>query len=137
MAHRFGAEELASSLTAVTDEGKALNAAHIASPTDIPTKRKLAEDQIDNGDTPTKRKKAVERKECVTCCNSVAINRFPKLPHKSAEKHGRDVCFECWKQHLKSEIQSKGFDSVCCPLCEEALEESEIKKLAKEETYGE
>ena len=142
MAQRFSAHE--SAPTFMTDIGNALNAAQTTSPTNTSTKRKPGEDQVDDGDTSTKKRKKewkqstrFKRKECVTCCNSVAINRFPKLPHKSAEKHGRDVCFDCWQQHLKSEIQSKGFDSVCCPLCEEALEESEIKKLAKEETYEE
>ena len=144
MAQRSGGDTSASAFNMVTDVGYALNAAQITTPTSTTAKRKLGEDQVDNDDTPTKKKKKqwkantrVKRKECVTCCNRVAINRFPKLPHKSAEKHGRDVCFDCWQKHLKSEIQSKGFDSVCCPLCDEALEESEIKKLAKDDAYGE
>jgi hypothetical protein len=78
----------------------------------------------------------MKRKKCVTCCNEVALNRFPKLPHKKTQKHDSDVCFICWEQHLEAEIQSEGWKSVCCPLCEETLEEREIKKLAGSKTYG-
>lgn len=107
-------------------------------------KRKLCEEDVEDSTSTSKKKKAVftgkprkiKRKECVTCCNDVAINRFPKLPHKSAQKHGRDVCIGCWEQYLKSEINSKGWNSICCPLCDDVLEETEIKKLTKDDTYG-
>lgn len=100
-------------------------------------KRKVREDRDDIDATPKSKKVKIKRKECITCCNEVAVNRFPKLPHKSAQNHDRDVCFNCWEQHLASEIQSKGFDAVCCPLCEENLDAAEIKKLAGSKAYGE
>lgn len=99
-------------------------------------RKRTSEGEDDTTSASKKQKTKFKRKECVTCTNEVAINRFPKLPHKSAEQHGRDVCFECWEQHLASEIQSKGWDSVCCPLCEESLDGAEIKKLAGSKTYG-
>lgn len=100
-------------------------------------KRKLSIEGLEDNDTFNKKQKLkLPRKECITCCNEVSINRFPKLPHKSAQQHNRDVCFNCWEQHLASEIQSKGPDSVCCPMCEEVLEGTEIKKLADSKGYA-
>ena len=89
----------------------------------------------DPAETSPKRKKGkVVRKECTVCCTEVAINRFPKLPHKGAGLHDRSVCFNCWEQHLATEIDSKGWDSISCPECEQRLDGSEIKKLASDES---
>jgi hypothetical protein len=146
MAQTFSADNSAPALTLTTDVVRSLNAAQISSPATSPTtKRKLAtQDQPEKALTHTKKKKygtgiikKSKRKECVTCCNQVPVSRFPKLPHKTAEKHGRDVCIDCWEQHLKSEMKSKGWDAICCPLCDDALDQTEIKKLAKDGTYGE
>lgn len=94
-----------------------------------------AEDTEDAVNFAKRQKRKLPRKECVTCCNDVAINRFPKLPHKSAENHERNVCFECWEQHLVSQVEGNGWEAICCPQCEEKLEGTEIKKLASIKTY--
>lgn len=86
---------------------------------------------------PQKRQKGrLHKKECIICFSNVAVNRFPKLPHKDADEHDRSVCFSCWEQHLASEVEAKGWDMIACPQCDKTLEEAEVKKLAKGETYG-
>lgn len=104
------------------------------------TKRTASEvdKESDNEATPVEipPKKKMKRKECITCSNNVAINRFPKSPHKGAQVHDRGVCFECWEQHLETEIESKAWNAVSCAQCAEHLEEPEIRKLASSAAYS-
>lgn len=91
---------------------------------------------------PSTKSKTLPRKECILCCNDVATNHFPKLPHASdpldAESlHSSDVCFRCYSQHLEGEVESKGIDSVRCPQCPKTLVEGEVRKLASSSTYHE
>lgn len=82
-------------------------------------------------------KRKLERRECGTCCNDVAVNRFPKEPHPGARwVHGRSVCFDCWQLHLEAEVQAKSWDVVKCSQCDHTLREPEIKKLASPATYA-
>ena len=100
--------------------------------------RSLKRERTDDDDPPeTKpRKRAMATKECTICCSDTFLNRFPRLPHIDAQKHSSDVCFKCWDLHLKSEVESKGFEKVGCPQCGQLLEEPEVRKLAKKTTYA-
>lgn len=101
-------------------------------------KRKLGNlTDTDEHNTPIKRRRngRQARKECVICCDDVAINHFPKLPHETADTHDRGVCFKCWETHLISEIASKGWNAVACPQCAEVLSEPELRKIASGKTY--
>ena len=144
MAQPSSTEQTDSESTSTTDMTSSLSTAQRPVGAAASIKRKLADEELEETTAPTKKKKTfftvkakkIRRKECVTCCNEVPINRFPKLPHKSAEKHGRDVCVDCWEQHLESQIKTNGWDAICCPLCNDTLEETEIKRLANHDTYG-
>ncbi|KAF2483139.1 hypothetical protein BDY17DRAFT_141897 [Neohortaea acidophila] len=82
-------------------------------------------------------RRKLERRECGTCCNDVAVNRFPKEPHPGASwMHGRSVCFDCWQRHLDAEVEEKSWDAVKCSQCDQTLREPEIKKLALPGTYA-
>jgi hypothetical protein len=98
-------------------------------------KKRSAEDDHDGvGQLPSK--KRMKRRECSVCCIDIAVNRFPKVPHKGAESHERGVCFECWERHLDAEVEAQAWNGITCPECNEKLEGPEIKKLASTNTYS-
>lgn len=82
---------------------------------------------------PTKLEKA-----CAVCLEDVSRDRFPDLTHaENNSQHTSDVCLDCWDDHLEAEVKSKGFEGVSCPQCSHKLLESEVRKLAKANTYVE
>lgn len=68
-------------------------------------------------------------KECTVCSKAAFVDQFPKSPHAGSEKHGRDVCFSCWEQHIRSEVDSKEWNEVSCAPCDHILGEGDIKNL--------
>lgn len=127
-------------------------------PTKTPKKRSLAQEDLDptssmndsimqktpnDGDAATssaRKKRKISRIECIVCMNDVAKTQFPRLPHAIAgdggHEHESQVCFKCWKEHLKSEIRSNGFQLVACPQCDKMLVEAEVRKLASSFDYN-
>ena len=77
----------------------------------------------------------MQRKECNVCCNEIPVNRFPKVAHSSGEAHGRDVCFNCWEDHLTAAVESATWDNIRCAQCKVKLEEAEIRALAPSKVY--
>lgn len=113
---------------------------HATSPALETTNTKRKHDDADAGSdasTPVKRGRngKMARRECIICCTDVAVNQFPRLPHKNADAHDRGVCLKCWESHLVAEVSSKGWDAVACPQCTEVLSEAEIRKIASGKTY--
>lgn len=106
-------------------------------------KRKFSvgSDAVDSDEAPACKKvtRPLSRRPCIVCADDVAINRFPKIPHKQDEnnRHGSDACFRCYSQHLSIEIKEKGHEAVSCPQCSKTLEESEVRKLVSSRTYHE
>ena len=103
-------------------------------------KRERENDTDDTGQKPAPRKRVtISRKPCIVCTDDVPKNRFPKLPHKQDDdtKHTSDVCFKCFGEHLRIEVETKGHEGVGCPQCSQPLEESDIRKLASSFTYRE
>lgn len=103
-------------------------------------KRERENDDDDTGQKPAPRKRVtISRKPCIVCTEDTPKNRFPKLPHKQDdnEKHSSDVCFKCFSEHLRVEVETKGHEGVACPQCSKPLEESDIRKLASSWTYRE
>lgn len=98
-------------------------------------KRKSGQEEDDNEVKPPIKRIRLARKECTICYNEVAVNQFPKLPHKTAKNHDRGVCRSCWEAHLVSEVSSKGWYAVSCPQCTEVLSEAELRKIASTKTY--
>lgn len=103
-------------------------------------KREREDDNEDPQQTPPARKRVtISRKPCIVCTEDVSRNRFPQLPHSQDgnKNHNSDVCFECFREHLRVEVETKTHEDVGCPQCSKPLEESDIRKLASEETYQE
>ena len=93
-----------------------------------------------SADVDIKPRKSIKlaRKECTVCSDDVATNRFPKLPHVGALKHEHNTCLTCWDRHLRAEIDNgKKYDQVSCPQCDQLLQESEVRALARKSTYSE
>lgn len=104
----------------------------------VMAKRALEDDGDDNGTEKRNglaAKKRMRRTECSMCCTEVAVNQFPKLPHKGATQHDSQVCLKCWEQHLETEVEAKPWDQVSCQQCSQVLEEKEIRRLASSVTY--
>lgn len=109
-------------------------------PIPIGVKREREYDHEDAKEAPPPRKRVtISRKACIVCTEDVPKNRFPKLPHAQDDtnKHTSDVCFKCFSEHLRIEVETKGHEGVGCPQCSKPLEESEIRKLASSWTYQE
>ncbi|KAL1588033.1 hypothetical protein WHR41_03394 [Cladosporium halotolerans] len=107
--------------------------------TTLPRKRRRIDDDA-NENALRSVKRAIGRKECSVCAEDVARNQFPKVPHATTvatEQHASNVCFKCWRQHLQAEVESKEAESLACPQCSKALDQSEVKKLASSFTYRE
>ena len=106
---------------------------HLNSQTPTAGDKRTADDILEN------EKKKMRREECVVCCNDVAVNRFPRSPHRNSNRgkgrHDSDVCFDCWKLHLESEVTNRDHTAIGCPQCEHKLDEREIRKLASNATY--
>lgn len=102
-------------------------------------KKRHAEDNKDQ--TFFRKKREISRKECIVCMTDVAKNQFPKLPHSASttveHEHDSQVCFKCWQDHLKSEVESNMFEAVACLQCSKLLVESEVRKLASSFTHQE
>jgi hypothetical protein len=83
--------------------------------------------------------KKMARKQCIVCADDVAINQFPKFPHKQdAEgKYSSDVCKKCCSEHLSHEVKNKDHEGVRCPQCSQLLEQSDVQNLASSRTYQE
>jgi hypothetical protein len=110
------------------------------SATPVGVKREREPDTDDAKEAPPARKRVtISRKPCIVCTEDVPKNRFPKLPHSQDDnnKHTSDVCFKCFSEHLRIEVETKGHEGVGCPQCSKPLEESEIRKLASSWTYQE
>lgn len=82
---------------------------------------------------------AEPERSCIVCLDDVPTNLFPKLPHaiSTDNEHSSDVCFDCWDNHLMSNIKSSGYQGVSCPQCSQRLSETEVRKVAKASTYVE
>lgn len=110
-------------------------------PTLIGVKRERENDDDDTSQKLVPRKRVtISRKPCIVCTEDIPNNRFPKLPHSQDDndnKHSSDVCFKCFSEHLRVEVETKGHEGVGCPQCSKPLEESEIRKLASSYTYQE
>lgn len=100
-------------------------------------KRKRTKNDAEESRGKRSKKRVMARKECIICCAEVTTIRFPKLHHVDAQQHTSDVCLGCWNQHLKSEVESKGFEGVGCPQCSYLLQEPEVRRLAQKSTYSE
>jgi hypothetical protein len=85
-----------------------------------------------SGLQPTCRNTVPPHKECIVCLHECARNRFPE-PHAQSggEQHGRDVCFDCYDEHIEAEIDNKGAELVSCPQCPQTLTEPEIRQLTQ------
>ena len=108
--------------------------------TPVGVKRERENDNEDTKEAPPPRKRVtISRKSCIVCTEDIPRNRFPKLPHPQDDgnKHTSDVCFKCFSEHLRIEVEIKGHEGVGCPQCSKPLEESEIRKLASSWTYRE
>lgn len=106
----------------------------------VGVKRERENDNDDPGQKPAPRKRVtISRKPCIVCTEDVPKNRFPKLPHSQDDNdsHNSNVCFKCFTEHLRVEVETKGHEGVCCPQCSKPLGESEIRKLASSYTYQE
>lgn len=86
-----------------------------------------------NSSTGHRKRAKLHTKECSTCCLQKAVNQFPKHVHTS--KHASEVCFKCWEEHLKAEVNNKDTASVQCAEYDEVLGEQEVRKLAGSRTY--
>jgi len=102
-------------------------------------KRERENDNDELEKVPPRKKVTISRKACIVCNEDVPRNRFPKIPHKQDDnnKHSSDVCFKCFSEHLRIEVENKGHEGIGCPQCSRPLEESEIRKLASSWTYQE
>lgn len=103
-------------------------------------KRERDDDDNDDVDkAPARKRVTIAPKPCIVCTEDVPKNRFPKLPHKQDgnNKHSSDVCFKCFREHLRVEVENKGHEAVSCPQCSKLLDESEVRKLASSRTYQE
>ena len=76
-------------------------------------------------------------RECVTCCTVYKHKEFPCIPHQGSRTHGEDICTKCWRKYLSLEVMSKAWDKICCPQCEEKVEEPQVKLLATTTSYHE
>lgn len=106
----------------------------------VGVKREREDDGDDTGQKPAPRKRVtISRKPCIVCTDDIPRNRFPKLPHKQDDndKHSSDVCFKCFSEHLRVEVETKGHEGIGCPQCSRPLEESDIRKLASSWNYRE
>ena len=83
----------------------------------------------------TKQLPAEQDKECTVCLELAAETSFPDNKHASGREHSSDVCFNCWNQHIESEIISKDFDGISCLQCSHRLVEEEVRRFANESTY--
>lgn len=102
-------------------------------------KRERDHEDDDVDPAPTRKKVTIPPKPCIVCTDDVPKNRFPKLPHKQDENNKRssDVCFKCFRDHLRVEVENKGHEAVSCPQCSKLLDEHEVRKLASSQTYQE
>jgi hypothetical protein len=64
---------------------------------------------------------------------------IPKLPqkHDAGDQHSSDVCFKCYREHLRHQVKDKDSEGVSCPQCAKPLDPSEAQKLASSDTYRE
>ena len=88
------------------------------------------DDSASTTSLPERKKARVPRKECSVCLSDVATNQYPKKPH-AGEQHSSDVCFKCFDQHIKTQVDSTSSGIVSCPQCLQTLAEPEVRKLAK------
>jgi hypothetical protein len=74
-------------------------------------------------------------RECSVCGNSYPLELF-HLPSWDCT-HDSNCCRTCLQNWIKSQLETKGWDKICCPEneCEEILQVNDIQRCALAETY--
>ncbi len=84
--------------------------------------------------SPPCRRMAGEEKECNTCMTHHGATHFPspdELPEECS--HCTDTCRTCIGASLASDIESKSFDRVGCPICLTSWDRIYIEHFSTEE----
>jgi hypothetical protein len=81
-------------------------------------------------DTPTK--------DCIICVEDKSWESFPSSSPSARCQHGPNMCLDCIKQHIKTQLESKVFHEriIKCPECTESLDTSEVQVYADRKTFS-
>ena len=74
-------------------------------------------------------------RNCVVCSETIPIPEFPAL--MSCE-HVPEVCTDCYKSWIASELDSKSWKEIGCPEsgCKQLLKHAEVQQYAAPEVYA-
>ena len=70
-------------------------------------------------------------KTCIVCWDDLGSEIISQGPITSKCTHERNVCNACISQTISSQLDSKMWDQITCPACEEIMEYPSIQKFAK------
>ena len=84
-------------------------------------------------DNPTIR---LTKRDCSICLESQSLQRFPNRSITSACNHAPDVCLTCLATSIETQISSKLWDQIDCPMCSQRLQYTDVKKFASSVVFG-
>ena len=80
--------------------------------------------------------KAILRsRNCVVCAETKPVPEFPAVINC---KHKSQVCADCYKSWIASELDNKSWKEIGCPQsgCKQLLKHAEVQRYAAPEVYA-
>lgn len=77
---------------------------------------------------------AVKLRSCLVCMEDMPPSDFPVLVTESC-LHSEDICTECLRQSIDSQIDSEFFDQLKCPMCNFKLDYDAMRTHASAVTF--
>ncbi|KAK5683885.1 hypothetical protein LTS10_003748 [Elasticomyces elasticus] len=112
-----------------------------------PWSRKSLGDMLEGPTHSVKRPKPTpgddKAKSCTVCTDLQPATQFPVVVHlgyysKSEEpdraaKHGSEICYDCWTDHIHFAVANPAESVIRCPECEGVLDEIDVRILGQPE----
>jgi hypothetical protein len=74
-------------------------------------------------------------RSCIVCSDSKSVTNFP-ISTTVRCTHPPQTCLECLQSWIASSMESKGWDKVTCPECDEKLDYENMKTLAAPDMFA-
>jgi hypothetical protein len=79
---------------------------------------------------PTLQHRPRQTKECIICTDERPQDRFPSRPPTAQCTHPIDVCRRCLRTWIETELATKMWDEIHCPVCWADLDHKDVKEFA-------
>ena len=73
--------------------------------------------------------------ECPICATDRPLRDFPYEAITAACKHEPKICLPCVRASISAQMETKTWDTLACPLCEELLKHEDMRLFALKDDF--